>query len=220
MAYVFYLDGLQLPITPAALTVKISNKNKTITLINEGEVNLLKAAGLSEVTFSFLLPLYQYPFAEKLQSVETYLNKLETLKTSLQPFQFIVYREKADGTALFKTNMTVSLEDYTIKEDAEQYGMDIAIEVSLKQYRPFGTKVLQLKESSGATTATVTENRDSSKKEANTPTTYTVQAGDSLWKIAKAQLGDGAKWNTLYELNKSSIANPNQIQVGQTVRLR
>ena len=111
MAYVFYLDGLQLPITPAALTIKISNKNKTITLINEGEVNLLKAAGLSEVTFSFLLPLYQYPFAEKLQSVETYLNKLETLKTSLQPFQFIVYREKADGTALFKTNMTVSLED-------------------------------------------------------------------------------------------------------------
>lgn len=220
MAYIFYLDDFQLPVTPAALTINISNKNKTITLINEGEVNLLKAAGLSEITFSFLLPLYQYPFAEKLQSVEIYLNKLEKLKTSLQPFQFIVYREKADGTTLFKTNMTVSLESYSIKEDVEQYGMDIAVEVRLKQYRPFGTKVLQLKESSGTTTATVTESRDSSKKEANTPATYIVQAGDSLWKIARMQLGDGEKWNTLYELNKGSIANPNQIQVGQEIQLR
>jgi len=31
--------------------MKIKNANKTITLINEGEVNLLKKAGLTEIEF-------------------------------------------------------------------------------------------------------------------------------------------------------------------------
>ncbi len=42
MAYDFYLDGVQLPITPGKLEVKVTNKNKTIDLINVGEVNILK----------------------------------------------------------------------------------------------------------------------------------------------------------------------------------
>ncbi len=44
---------------------------------------------------------------------------------------------------------------------------------------------------------------------------YTVVAGDNLWKIAKKELGDGTKWINIYEDNKSQIANPNQISIGQ-----
>ncbi len=42
MAYDFYLDGVQLPIPPPKLEVKVTNKNKTVDLINTGEVNILK----------------------------------------------------------------------------------------------------------------------------------------------------------------------------------
>ncbi|WP_237775059.1 hypothetical protein [Clostridioides difficile] len=42
MAYDFYLDGVQLPIAPGKLEIKITNKNKTVDLINTGEVNILK----------------------------------------------------------------------------------------------------------------------------------------------------------------------------------
>ena len=42
MAYTFYLDGVQLPVTPSKLETKIKNNNKTINLINEGDVNVLK----------------------------------------------------------------------------------------------------------------------------------------------------------------------------------
>ena len=40
--YEFYMDGVRLPVTPSALIIKISNQNKTINLINEGQVNVLK----------------------------------------------------------------------------------------------------------------------------------------------------------------------------------
>lgn len=54
--YEFYMDGVRLPVTPSALTIKINNQNKTINLINEGQVNVLKTPGLSKISFSALLP--------------------------------------------------------------------------------------------------------------------------------------------------------------------
>lgn len=49
--YEFYMDGVRLPVTPSALTIKISNQNKTINLINEGQVNVLKTPGLPRSAF-------------------------------------------------------------------------------------------------------------------------------------------------------------------------
>lgn len=44
---------------------------------------------------------------------------------------------------------------------------------------------------------------------------YKVVAGDTLWKIAKNQLGDGLKWKEIYDDNRTVIKNPNRIYVGQ-----
>ena len=54
--YQFYMDGVLLPVTPKSMTLKISNQNETITLINEGEVNIAKLPGLSKISFEALLP--------------------------------------------------------------------------------------------------------------------------------------------------------------------
>ena len=48
---------------------------------------------------------------------------------------------------------------------------------------------------------------------------YTVQKGDSLWKIAKENLGSGFKWSEIYEANRDAIRDPDLIYVGQTLRL-
>ena len=48
------------------------------------------------------------------------------------------------------------------------------------------------------------------------PKTYTVQPGDSLWKICKKELGDGSKYLEIASLN--NIANANLIQPGQVIR--
>ena len=47
--------------------------------------------------------------------------------------------------------------------------------------------------------------------------TYTVQKGDSLWKIAQKELGSGTLWNAIYEANRDTIQNPNAIWVGQVL---
>ena len=40
--YYFYLDKLLLPVAPEKLELKIKNQNKTMKLINEGEINQIK----------------------------------------------------------------------------------------------------------------------------------------------------------------------------------
>ena len=121
MAYKLYLDGVLFPVAPSKVTVKINNQNETVTLINEGEANILKAAGLSDVEFDLLLPNAEYPFAlypQKFRNAKFYLDKLEELKVQKKSFQYIMTRAFPNEKKLFHTNMTVSLEDYSIVDDA------------------------------------------------------------------------------------------------------
>lgn len=47
------------------------------------------------------------------------------------------------------------------------------------------------------------------------PKVYVVKPGDSLWKIAKLQLGDGNKYSAIYNANKAVIGpDPNKITPG------
>ncbi|MBX9668803.1 MAG: LysM peptidoglycan-binding domain-containing protein [Candidatus Obscuribacterales bacterium] len=49
---------------------------------------------------------------------------------------------------------------------------------------------------------------------------YTIHKGDSLWNIAKQHLGDGSKWQEIYQLNQTSIGqNPDLIYPGTTLNL-
>lgn len=56
-------------------------------------------------------------------------------------------------------------------------------------------------------------------EEGNANRSYTVKAGDSLWSIARRELGSGTRWQEIYECNRNTIRNANQIQIGQTILL-
>lgn len=148
MSYDFYIGTMLLPVAPGKLTVKIKNGNKTYNLMNEGEINVLKLPGLTEIDFELLLPNTQYPFAmykNGFQKASVYLEELERLKAQKQTFQFIVSRVLPNGNVLFDTNITCSLEEYSIVEDAEENGTDVLVSVSLKQYRSYGVKKCTVK---------------------------------------------------------------------------
>ena len=83
MSYEFYLNGILMPVTPGKLKLKIANNNKTVNLINEGDVNILKKAGLTEISFDLLLPNQEYPFANgSFMPAAAYLELFEELKVS------------------------------------------------------------------------------------------------------------------------------------------
>ena len=221
MAYTMYLGGVLMPITPSKVKVKINNQNDTLTLINGEEINILKEPGLTDVSFDLLLPQVSYPFTNGgAQSADYYLSLFERLKTSKEPFQFILNRSMPSGRRLFYTNLTVGMEDYQITDDAEE-GFDITVTVSLKQYRRYGTKTVTIQPApTPAETPTATvEQPQRETSQAPQQTTYTVKSGDCLWNIAKKYLGDGSRYNEIYNLNKDKITNPNLIYPGQVLTL-
>ena len=62
--------------------------------------------------------------------------------------------------------------------------------------------------------------REQAAKSAAAEHTYTVDKGDSLWKIAEQELGDGKRWKEIYEANKETIgSNPDLIQPGMELKI-
>ena len=142
VAYRLYMDGILFPVTPSKITMKINGKNETVTLINEGEANILKSPGLTDVDFELLLPAVQYPFAvypSGFRPAKYYLDKLEALMSAKSAFQYVVTRTDGTNQRLFDTSMKVSIESYDIVEDAGE-GLDVTVKVKLRQYREFTTK--------------------------------------------------------------------------------
>lgn len=165
----FYLDSMDLPLAPSKLILKIGNDNKTINLINIGEVNLLKLPKLTEISFDFHVVSKKIYDVLEMDIIDI-LSRLESLKTSKKPFRFIVSRS-GDVGFNFDTNILVSLEDYTITEDSN-LGSDILISVNLKQYKEYGFKTLKIvekKQDSKTLTNTVTKASNKKAKIKNAP---------------------------------------------------
>ena len=51
------------------------------------------------------------------------------------------------------------------------------------------------------------------------PETYTVQEGDTLYKISTRFYGSSAKWRAIRELNKATISTDGRLRSGQVIRL-
>lgn len=48
---------------------------------------------------------------------------------------------------------------------------------------------------------------------------HVVVSGDTLWAIAKERLGDGNRYQEIFEANRPMLSDPNKIFVGQVLRI-
>lgn len=205
--YEFYFkigsNVLTFPITPPELKIKVGSNNKVVTLISEGDVNILKSPSLIEVEFEARFPMRKYPYSRTVSKFQTYYDMFSELKENRKSFRFIVARTTPNGKRTWDTNLLVALEDFTITENAEE-GDDVLVEFKLKQFKEYGVKTIQTKKSQPQTTSTSSEARSTDNKTSSSQT-YTVKSGDCLWNIAKKFYGKGSEWTKIYEANKSAI---------------
>lgn len=208
--YNFYFkdgsDVLTFPITPSELSIRVGSNNSTVTLINEGEINILKSPSLTEVEFDARFPMRQYPYARQFSKFENYWNVFKGLKENKKSFRFIVARTNPSGALTWETNLLMALEDMTIKESADE-GDDVIISFKLKQYKEYGVKTIQLpvKEPDPPPTTSTSEQPRSDENKTKTVRTHTVGRGDCLWSLAKKYYGSGTKEKIIYEANKTLI---------------
>ena len=224
--YIMYIGITPMPVFPQSISIKTGNLNKTMTLINEGEINIIKSPGLKEISFDLLLPNTKYPFAfyrYGFKKANYYLEKLENIKSSGAATLLLITRYFQGDLIrrpIYDTNLWVTLEDYTVKDDAKE-GMDCIVSLRFKEHKEYGVKTYKIKNNSGNKTIqkkTTPRNTASSPAPKSANKTYTVQSGDCLWSIAKKFYGDGSKYTVIRDANKNLIAehgsDPNMIWAG------
>lgn len=110
------------------------------------------------------------------------------------------------------------VEDYNIVEDVKTNGLDVAVDVNLKQWRYYGTKIFtDMGDIGPGHGVSVEQERDAST--APSAKTYTVQKGDTLWAIAAKYYGKGSEYSKITQANTDKISNPNLIYPGQVLTL-
>lgn len=241
--YYFYLGTMQLPVPPPKMTVKINNKNKTINLINEGEINILKTPGLQDISFDVLLPNQDYPFADYSQTIggmaygllsqirigrqlsslfgnpsfqpaEYFGEAVRVLKAGKIPVRLIITRMKPDFSMLFDTNLLVSVEACDMVEDAKN-GFDLTCQLRLREYRPYGTKECEVtKDADGKEQVIVKQSRMTDRA---TPENWKCTKEKSVFEAVKLASGGSLNWRSVANLNK--IANPLGVSEGTVLRL-
>ena len=227
MAYCFFLDEMMIPVPPEKLTMEIKGRNRTVELINDGEINIIRSAGLTEISFDIRLPGTPRPYADynssfgdsalsyvttklfgtnagsalNYKSAEEYIEKIESLKTSKEPFSFVVTRDSGNNT--FSTSMQVTLEEYAIEESADE-GFDVTIPVKLKQFKDYATKEVEVTtDANGNQTVNVKQNRRSVKSIAKEIRTGKEK---SIWEVVQRATNGTASWRDVMKYN--NLTNP------------
>jgi nucleoid-associated protein YgaU len=143
------------------------------------------------------------------------LERTPTKLVITRPNPFSKESTGVGGTAadFESTVLDVSLEGYTIEEDAEN-AYDITVSVKFKEYIAYGTVkqtvvINENQNDNGGSNTSNNNNNNTSVEVETKPVTknqsYTIVKGDTLGKISKKFYGVSSKWEMIYEANKTVI---------------
>lgn len=148
-----------------------------------------------------------------------YIDHLNKLSTTLEPFDFVILRNFNLTQELFTSASRVTLEPFTISQSASRSRFDIYVNMELLEYRP--PKVFrgyQVNDGKG----NITWDYKSVTQEpiVNIPKFTAITAEtDSLWKVGKREYGTGAAWGAIDEANLDLEIIPNSILPGTVIKL-
>lgn len=143
IAFAFEYEGrvVQLPITPEDIEISYPGSNKTVNIIQLGQVNLLKTRNLATFTIESWLPDEDwYPGIRtegRFKKSKYYVNFFEKIRDAKKPCLFLIYG--------LNVSMQVSIESFTHERRGGEHE-DLYYTLQLKEYRPFAIQEVPVTE--------------------------------------------------------------------------
>lgn len=105
-----------------------------------------------------------------------------------------------------------------LQQDREEAESDIL------RYREAIAQLQQRRQEGSATAVEVAPiviraAREDTGASEETPSTYTVQAGDTLSRISSRVYGESGRWMDIFQANRDQLPSPNALQPGQVLRI-
>jgi len=202
MAYRMFLvlegRAFELPVLPPKLQVRVSGKNESFSVLQLGEVNMLRKPGLQEVSWESFFPASTAPYVTGTAlPPASYIKAINAHRQTEKPVQLIFL-----GTDL-DTSLEMGIESFDYEERYGELG-DIYYSIKLKEWKDYSPRrIVLLSQPKQEPVAQVAEQ----KRPGSPPPveTITVVKGDSLWAIAKRHYNDGSKYPMIYSANKDLI---------------
>ncbi len=216
-------EGFELPILPREIGPSIRGDGAGHDVFGLGKINVIKDRGLAEYTIESFFPAQRYPFVTAsivLKPLE-YVRMIMKWWESKRPIRFVYVGRNAytdaEGRTISEINTAASIENFEWKEVAGSPG-DISFSLRLKEYRFYAARRTEIVQQTSGGTA-IQKPKPSRPDDRIPPKTYTLVAGDNLWKVAQKVLGDGSRWREIQRLNGLSDAQLKSLPVGMVLKL-
>lgn len=201
MTLSFGSSVIHIPVLPEKLTVKSPGKNETATVLELGEVSLLRRRGLRQVSWESHFPAHDAPYVsawEGLSPVD-YVRDIEDWRDTRESGRLSI-----TGTDL-NINMAVAVEDFSYEERGGEVG-DIYYSLTLKEWKDYSAVTVSLPSPSRAVKP-LPSAAESLRRRPPRPTRWS--RGTPMGHRQK-YYGDGSRYPELYQKNKATIDAKNK----------
>lgn len=206
--------SFQFPVNPTSIKVVGEALLDTVEIARLGEVDWFAGNRRTQLTWEGFLPKVYDPTYCRYSSVPDPLDARDQLtgwRTTGTVLRLIITAVQ-DGSRRDIVNAPVLLAAFSPEYRGGEPG-DIYYEISLRQY-------VEVKIRTAAEAGTAVPFASVRIDSVPVPSRYTVADGDTLYLIARQQLGSGERWPEIYDLNKDAIGpDPNLITVGLALTL-